>query len=500
MLTHTPIVRFLSSGICQHLTVKYHTRSGFDGCQPLSPMLQGAIACRSWAIDSTPRRTPQQRYFSNRSNARLRADDSPESETGSAVQDTASNRSGVDVRIIDYSNENLASHTLDSDSLGPFLQEQPKPSWSACRWIYVNGLDQHTMKCLGEHKNLHPLALEDVLDTTTMTKVDWYENHCYLEMKIVKLVNAAPETEFDLPQSKDETSMHSRALEYNHSMRYMRSRKKSAMRWGQASVFLTDDNTIITIFEHSGNDVLAPVMDRLQSSQTVLRSSNDPSMLLHAVIDTIVDLSLPIGKTVAEIFEDLEQAVLRDPSIPQSKQLHILRSGLTLLLDNTNSIGGLIKTLCEHRAIADLDKAPGGSISSKTKPHTSVQISALARMYFHDVQDHIQTLSNSTQMSIRSAENLSTLIFNSITASQNESLRKLTLVSSFFLPLTFLTSYFGMNFESMPSVNDQSEVFFWLIATPVMFGTLLLLTVGTRTMSWARRVKSRLSGVRKRSK
>jgi Mg2+ and Co2+ transporter CorA len=53
-------------------------------------------------------------------------------------------------------------------------------------------------------------------------------------------------------------------------------------------------------------------------------------------------------------------------------------------------------------------------------------------------------------------------------------------VSSFFLPLTFLTSYFGMNFDTMPSVNDQNELFFWAIATPVMLGTLVLITVGPK--------------------
>ena len=104
------------------------------------------------------------------------------------------------------------------------------------------------------------------------------------------------------------------------------------------------------------------------SLQTVLRSSNDPSMLVHAVIDVVVDMSLPIGKRVAEIFDHLERAVLHNPTIPQSKQLHILRSGLTLLLNNTNSIGGLVKTLCDHRAVADLHNTPRNPTNSQTNP------------------------------------------------------------------------------------------------------------------------------------
>lgn len=243
------------------------------------------------------------------------------------------------------------------------------------------------------------------------------------------------------------------------------------------------DGTVITIFEHSGKDVFNPILNRLRSPQTVVRSSNDPSMLLQAVIDTTVDLSLPIGNAVAEIFDELERDVLYNPRIPQSKQLHVLRSGLTLLLNNTIAIGGLVKTLCDHRPVASSPK-----VSPTTPPAdrpsrfeaAGTHISPTARIYFQDVQDHIQTLSNSTHMSIRSAENLSSLIFNSITASQNESVRKLTLVSSFFLPLTFLTSYFGMNFDPMPSVMEHGETFFWFIATPVMCGTLMLLTVGPK--------------------
>lgn len=432
------------------------------------------------------RRQLEERYQSTGSIAR------PNSGTSPATHDSKFDASGAEIQIIDYSRDRIVTHKLDSASLDAFLETQPKPSWSACRWIYVNGLDQHAVKSLGAHKELHPLALEDVLDRRTATKVNWYEKHCYLEMCMVKLTDAHHEP-VSLP-SENETSLQNNARHSSGSMRLMRPPTEFAMSWEQVSAFLTADDTVITFFEHSGRDVLAPVLDRLQSSETVLRSSNDPSMLIHAVIDVVVDMSLPIGKRVAEIFDHLERQVLRNPSIPQSKQLHILRSGLTLLLNNTNTIGGLVKSLCDHRAVADIHNTPKtqSNSSPNSLPSTSVQISPMAQIYFQDVQDHIHTLATSTHMSIRSAENLSSLIFNSITASQNESVRKLTLVSSFFLPLTFLTSYFGMNFDPMPSVNENSELFFWLIATPVMFSTLFMLTIGTRVSILVRRGMGRL--------
>lgn len=415
-----------------------------------------------------------------------------------------SSKSQVEVQIVDYSHDHLIVHKPASASLEQFLNDNPKPSWASCRWIWVNGIEPEIVRCLGTHKDLHPLALEDVLDMQTPTKVNWYENHCYLEMNMVKLTEpfhgAKSASRGEMPGSLMRTRLHSSNGPRSRSL----ASDKFGLSWEQVSAFLTADGTVITIFEQSGKDVFNPILARLQSSQTVVRSSNDPSMLLQAVIDTTVDLSLPIGNAVAEIFDELERAVLYNPRIPQSKQLHVLRSGLTLLLNNTIAVGGLVKTLCDHRPIADLNdgststtppsstSAPRQQLANTGASHS--QISPMARMYFQDVQDHIQTLSNSTHMSIRSAENLSSLIFNSITANQNESVRKLTLVSSFFLPLTFLTSYFGMNFDTMPSVNDQNELFFWTIATPVMLGTLLLLTVGPKwrgLFSWLRRGRRR---------
>ncbi|MGI4848881.1 MAG: CorA family divalent cation transporter [Janthinobacterium lividum] len=217
----------------------------------------------------------------------------------------------------------------------------------------------------------------------------------------------------------------------------------------QVSMFLTSDNTVITFFEHSGGDVLKPILTRLNSPQTIIRSSNDPSMLVQAVIDVVVDMSVPINKAVDEMFGELESAVLSNPTITQSKQLYVLRSGLTLLMDNIIATGGLVRTLIDHRAALNMATSSTDPTGANVPPsqqdaNTSVHISATTQVYLQDVQDHITALQNSTHNSIRSAENLTSLIFNTIAASQNESVRQLTLVSSFFLPLTFLTGYFGM--------------------------------------------------------
>lgn len=383
-----------------------------------------------------------------------------------------------EIKVIDYSNAKIEQHDLANESFQPFLATQPKPDWAACRWIYINGLSWDAVRSLSNHMGFHRLVIEDVLDTTTPTKVDWYNGYCFMEMTLQKLLQFHQDEE-QRRRFGHHGSTESDFERQSHNSHRILSPGTFGMSVEQVSMFMTADNTIVTIFEHSGSDVLGPILTRLNLPETIVRSSNDPSMLVQAVVDTIVDLSIPIAKAVNDAFRQLEMEVLTTPAIAQSKQLYVLRSGLTVLNDNIIALGGLVRTLCDHHAVPPPSMASSRSSSAGATKSTQqlssggIFISPMTQVYLQDVQDHVLALSNSTHQSIRSAENLTSLIFNTIAASQNESVRQLTLVSCFFLPLTFLTGYFGMNFDPMPAVNQHSDLFFWAIATPVSIGMLL---------------------------
>lgn len=74
----------------------------------------------------------------------------------------------------------------------------------------------------------------------------------------------------------------------------------------------------------------------------------------------------------------------------------------------------------------------------------------------------------------RSADRMISLIFNTMGAYQNESMKQLTFVTILFLPMTFLVGYFGMNFEDMPQLKN-SDMYFWWLCVPVTGGMVLLL-------------------------
>ena len=461
------------------------------------------------ARTQTSRLSTRSYHITRRSSQRLSAigtepglySDGTTSQRG---QSTPGRHGESEIRVIDYSAERIVQHEVSASSLQGFLEQQVKPKWAACRWIYVNGLSRDVVHCLGNTQALHPLAIEDAMDTNSPTKVDWYDDHCFMEMTLQKLVDH---------QQPDHAGSERAEHPGHHSWRFSSDSKdvrdedlaqqlakpsrppyrKFSVSMEQISVFLTSKDTVITIFERSGQEVYAPIFTRLQSEHTILRSSNDPSMLIQAVIDAVVDLSLPIGKAFGDAFGELELAVLTRPAVVQSRQLYVLRSGLTYFMDTITPIGSLVRTLCDHLAIpAQAIPAVSSTNRSANQPQdfSSTAISPLTQAYLKDVQDHVVMLSSSSRMSIRSAENLTTLIFSTIAAKQNDSIQRLTLVSIFFLPLTFLTGYFGMNFDPMPVVNQNSDVFFWWIATPVMLTTILMLTIrpaGLRLWTWIRR-------------
>lgn len=84
-----------------------------------------------------------------------------------------------EISVVDFSHDKLSLQKLDNDTLAAFLS-RPKPDWVKCRWINVNGLSWDVIKALGRHKNLHKLALEDIMNTRNRTKAEWYaKSHRY---------------------------------------------------------------------------------------------------------------------------------------------------------------------------------------------------------------------------------------------------------------------------------------------------------------------------------
>ncbi|OBT87104.1 hypothetical protein VE02_02241 [Pseudogymnoascus sp. 03VT05] len=465
-------------------------------------------------------------------------------------------RAECDITVVDYSEDDMVMRRLTNETLPLWLERTEKMekegseelAWAKCRWINVNGLSWDVIQALGKYKNLHSLAIEDMVNTKNRTKADWYSDHTFLILTLQKLVklpedcdsDSDSDEESDLSKSptgsvkekrgwvskllnrlgrQDPTVARARAavssespedIMTGHSARYKRagSQLRTLQRYGggpnpefmtfmernsamtrnglavcaeQVSVFLHGSNTVISFFEQSADDIEAPILRRLATPETILRRSCDASMLVQSILDTIIDHAVPIATAYSEIIQELELDVLTEPDIKHTRELYLLTSETATMRNFISPIATLIRAL-RDRTVAPNSPAAANNNNTLTRhesgpsvSHTStVDISPLAHTYLGDVEDHCLSILSELDQIATSASGLISLIFNTISAYQNESMKQLTVVTVILLPLTVITGFYGMNFTDFDALNNNTN-YFWSIAAPVAVGMGLLM-------------------------
>lgn len=420
---------------------------------------------------------------------------------GLDVEDDHKPHVQCDITVVDYCEEHVDPSQHDNASFVDFLRE-PRPDWVDVRWICVEGIDWGIIKELGNKFKLHPLAIEDLMSPQSRPKVDWYSDHAFIVLNLSRLIDIMSSHEndhdevvegpkkpfwqrvsevFSEGQKQDKGPpppgskladidlshlgegtgrMHDRTMPRHTLQRwrnvnqeraeYMETKSPLLERGflvgvEQVCLFLTADRTVITFFEQSAADILNPLSKRLSSDETILRTSADATLLVQAIIDAVVDLASPVLHAYDDAIGSLELEVLTDPDVRQPRELYVLTSEITLLRNTIAPTSNLIHSLREHRA--EVMSLPARSVSgssvrpqvSRTVTTTAVTMSALSHTYLSDVEDHVLTLSANLDRMRSSAEHLESLIFNTLSAAQSNSMKQLTQITIFFLPLTFVS-------------------------------------------------------------
>jgi len=495
-----------------------------------------------------------------------------------------------DIQIVDFSETNISVQKADNATLSDLL-EAPKSEGTKCRWINVNGLSWDVIKTIGNRFRLHRLAIEDLIHTHSRTKVDWYSDQAMIVLTLQKLVRlhqqdddsededvesvgggakggwwAGPRETYKekdvLPRYLDRdhdgkidefVKAHSNTSETSpikdirtlHRYESSQIAKHTAfmekhsvlssedlvVSVEQVSIFLLADNTIVSWFEHSAEDIETPILQRLMSEETVLRSSCDASLVLQAIIDAIVDLAMPVRNAYNKARKELQVDAMTSPNVLTSRALHIFGEEIDMLQNLIKPIVHLVNALRDHNIEPRMSMAP---LSELTQPNMSsypvenrqhkesrqpmppskptnkhlaqaaqlrgrsqsptprlsrqvsetfgplkrnpdaatIQITPLAHTYFGDVLDHCITLIQSLEQMDASASNISTLVFNTVQAKTNNFMAVLAIVTVFYAPLTVVSGYFGMNFAEGAGLKHSFSYYF-AIAIPITAASML---------------------------
>src|SRR3954468_400125 len=288
------------------------------------------------------------------------------------------------ISLVEFDRVNLEERVIED--VGELLSHLDNQQVT---WINIDGLgDIEVLRALGSQFNLHPLALEDVLDTFQRPKVEQYDNYLFLVA-------------------------HMLYLDRGH-----------VMCGEQVSMFL-GKHFLITLQEEAEFDVFEPVRARIRIPTGTIRKMG-PDYLAYALLDSIVDHYYPVLEDVGARIDAIEEGLsdLQPRSSPVG-ELHGHKRTLARLRRFVWPVRDLVNILMHDE---------NGFITKGTK------------VYLRDCYDHTVQLMDLVESYRDVLSGLMELYLSAVGIRTNEIMRVLTVISSIFIPLTFIAGVYGMNF------------------------------------------------------
>ncbi len=314
----------------------------------------------------------------------------------------------VSMSVMHYDDETLTDRPLERiDDASAFL----KPGLTT--WINVDGIhDIAMMERIGHLFHIHPLTLEDVLNTTLRPKVEAFDDYLFVVVKMFRFQEAEE-------------------------------------RIVSEQISLVLGKNVLISFQEAAGDVFEPVRERIRRGGGRIRSAGC-DYLAYALIDTIVDNYFLILEKLGEGLETLEASIDDNPDGAMLETIHTIRRELISL----------------RRQVWPLREI----ISHFTKADVTF-ISETTALYMRDVYDHtVQTID--TIESFRDTlSGLQDLYLSIISNRMNEVMKVLTIIATIFIPLSFLAGVYGMNFKHMPELEWRwGYPLFWLVIVVAVAG------------------------------
>ncbi len=305
------------------------------------------------------------------------------------------------ISLIEYNTEKFSEKAVASiDECIAAKDDQ------SVKWINIDGIHQVDIleKC-GSCFDLHPLVLEDVLNTGHRPKFEEHDDYLFLVLKMLLL----PE---------DQSEIHTEQIS------------------------LVVKNGLVISFQEQAGDVFDGVRNRIRTNRGRVRKRG-ADYLAYTLLDSIIDNYFVILEKVGEEIEELEDELLANPGPATLHKIHNLKREMILLRKSVWPLREVISGLqrCESPLLAE-----GTEI------------------FFKDIYDHTIQVIDTVETFRDILSGMLDLYLSSISNRMNEVMKVLTIMATIFIPLTFIAGIYGMNFDHMPELHWQwGYAAFWII-------------------------------------
>lgn len=301
--------------------------------------------------------------------------------------------------LFDYSAETISERTLTVEEA-----TQLTPPTEGIRWVNVYGLhDASLIAKLGANFGLHPLVLEDILNTSQRPKVDSFEQNLFIVTRCFQY----DATEVDVTSD-------------------------------QVSIVL-GKNFVLT-FQERQTGAFDPIRERLRTTGSNLRQAK-PDYLTYSLLDMIVDRYFIVLEQLGDDCETLEDAVLTKPTATTLNSIHRLKRESMELRRSVWPLREVINHMVRNEQ---------GFFEANTV------------IYLRDVYDHTLHFIESLEAIRDMLSGMMDIYLSSVSNRVNMELRALTVVAMLFMPATLIAGIFGMNFEIIPWFHHPHGFWFAL--------------------------------------
>lgn len=295
----------------------------------------------------------------------------------------------IDLAILEYDDKHYREQQVDD------LDEIDWQDALATRWLDISGVHSKSLVSrVGERFSVHPLVLEDIMNTSQRAKFEDHDHYLFLVFKMLYLDDQTEKIEAE-----------------------------------QISLIVKGE--LIISWQEKPGDVFDPIRRRIKYTQWRSRKLG-ADYLAYALLDAVVDHYFVLLEKINEQIETIEAELNARPEPGTLEKIHQLKGKIIFIN----------KTIWPIRElIANMERSESALIKADTK------------LYLRDSYDHIIQIMESAESKRDIISSLQDLYLSAISHRMNEVMKVLTIIATLFIPPTFIAGIYGMNFELMPELK-----------------------------------------------